>query len=100
MKIKNRTIILMAFFLFFSLFLMILFSNKGLFDLNKLKLERDIAVEENIRLKKENIDLYRVIKRLKTDNEYIENIARKELGMIRKDEMIFKFNRKKSKEYK
>ena len=100
MKFKNKTIYSIAGILFFSLFLLILFSNKGYFDLNTLKKERDKAIKENTLLKKENKDLYRIIKRLKTDNEYIEVIARKELGMIGKDEIIIKFNNKTPKEKK
>jgi cell division protein FtsB len=34
--------------------------------------------------------LYNEIERLKNDDKYIENIARQELGMIGKDEMILK----------
>jgi cell division protein FtsB len=34
--------------------------------------------------------MYRMIERLKNDPEYIESIARKELGMIQKGEVILK----------
>ena len=74
----------------FSLLLFIMFSDSGLADLFKKKSEMDRLLQENARLKQENLILYRTIERLKNDPEYIESIARKELGMIRKDEVILK----------
>ena len=74
----------------FSLLLFIMFSDNGLADLFKLKSERDRLLQENARLQRENLDMYRTIERLKNDPEYIESIARKELGMIRRDEIILK----------
>ena len=47
-------------------------------------------LQENEKLKQDNLSLYRTIERLKNDPEYIESIARKELGMIKKDEVILK----------
>ncbi len=75
----------------FSLMMLIVFGDKGLADLNMLKRSRDALVLKNETLLRENLSLYRSIERLKTDPYYIENIARKELGVIRKDEQIFKF---------
>ena len=74
----------------FSLLLFIMFSDNGLADLFKLKSDRDRLLQENARLKQENLTMYRTIDRLKNDPDYIESIARKELGMIRKDELILK----------
>jgi cell division protein FtsB len=42
--------------------------------------------------------LYRSIERLKSDPAYIESIARKELGMIRKEEIIIKPGNRDKKE--
>ena len=38
--------------------------------------------------------MYTEIERLKHDPEYIENVARRELGMIGKNEVIFKVEKK------
>jgi len=35
--------------------------------------------------------MYRTIDRLQNDPAFLENVARQELGMIRSDELIFKF---------
>ena len=76
--------------LLFAMLLFIVFSDNGLADLYLLKNERDRLIAENRRLTTENLKLYRSIERLKSDPAYIESIARKELGMIRKEEIIIK----------
>jgi cell division protein FtsB len=73
-----------------ALFLLIIFGSKGLADLQELRADRNALVAENERLAKENLALYHEIERLKNDSAYIENIARKELGMVAKGEVVFK----------
>ena len=92
MGMDNKQKNLIYFFLLtlFSMLLFILFSDKGLSDLFKLKSERDRLMNQNVQLKRENYTLYRTIERLRNDPEYIESVARKELGMIKKDEVILK----------
>ncbi|MBU1053139.1 MAG: septum formation initiator family protein [Proteobacteria bacterium] len=64
-------------------------------ELNQLKEERDNIIERNKELALNNNSMYNEIKRLKDDPEYIENIARRELGMIKKNEIILQFKDKK-----
>ena len=80
----------MAILILFSLILLIVFAENGLIDLNSFRKERDRLVEKNESLARENLVLYNEIERLKNDDKYIENIARQELGMIGKNEMILK----------
>ena len=87
---KQKILLAGAILALFAMLLFIMFSDKGLADLFALKGERDRLLHENRRLKSENETLYRTIERLRNDPEYIESIARKELGMIRKDEVILK----------
>ncbi len=87
---KQRFLITISVFLLVSLFFFILYSEQGLFDLNLLKKERDVLVENNEQLARENLSLSVEIDRLENDPKYIENIARKELGMIAEDELILK----------
>jgi len=68
----------------------ILFSENGLSDLNRLKAERDGLLKKNAELIQQNLSLYREIERLKNDPEYVGNVARKELGVIGKDEVVIK----------
>ena len=88
MNTKQRIFLSVCILFLFSLLLFIMFSDSGLADLFRLKSERDRLLQENERLKQENLSLFRTIERLKNDPEYIESIARKELGMIKKDEVI------------
>jgi len=90
MSDRQKILLLFAILGLFSLLLFILFSDNGLSDLFRLRGERDRLVQENMRLKRENLTLYRTIDRLKNDPAYIESIARRELGMIRKGEVILK----------
>ena len=73
-----------------ALFFFIIVSEHGLADLIFLKQERSKLVEKNDRLTQENFSIGIEIDRLNHDPEYIENIARKELGMIGEDEVILK----------
>ncbi len=75
--------------------LLIIFGDKGFADLNMMKKVRDGLKEKNNSLMQENLSLYRSIERLKTDPAYIEFIARQELGVIGKNELIFKFQNSK-----
>ena len=76
--------------LLIALIVYIGFSKDGYLDMAQLKQERGKLVQKNERLIRENTALRNEIKRLKYDYDYIENIARQELGMIRKDELILK----------
>ena len=78
----------------FSLFLLIIFGDDGLFDLVQRKGEKDRLVEKNETLNQKNLDMYREIDRLKNDPKFVEDIVRQELGVIGKDEVIFKTGKK------
>jgi cell division protein FtsB len=75
--------------------LFIVIGNNGLIDLNRLKTKKDNLVSENGELTKKNLSLYREIERMKNDPKYVENVARKELGVIGKDEVIIKVKKRK-----
>jgi cell division protein FtsB len=77
--------------------LFIVFGENGLTDLYKLKMEKDNLSKKSDELKKKNISLYREIERLKNDPGYVEDVARKELGVIGKDDVIIKVKKERSK---
>jgi len=79
----------------FILLVMIIAGNNGLLDLKCLKKERAQLVEEARDIESNNLTLYRKVERLKNDPVYIENVARQELGMIGKGEVILKFKDKR-----
>jgi cell division protein FtsB len=90
MTSKQNIFLCLAILVLFSLLLFILFGDHGFSDLNLLKSERNELIEKNDKLARENLLLYDTINRLETDPVYIENVARQELGMIGKDELILK----------
>ena len=98
MNSKKNILLAFAILVLFSLIMFIILGENGLTDLNRLTMERDSLLKKNDELVKKNLSLHREIERLKKDPEYVENVARKELGVIGKDEVIFKV--KKSKKAK
>ena len=91
MSQRNKILMAIAFFAMFNLLLVVLFGDNGLVELQRLRLAHQGLVEENSHLTRENSNMYRSIDRLQSDSEYVESIARQELGMIRSNELIFKF---------
>lgn len=87
---RQSLLLSLAILLLAALLLLIVFGDNGINDLRKLKTERSKLIGINLKLERENQGLYREIKRLKTDPGYIENIARQELGMVGKGEVIIK----------
>lgn len=79
-----------AMLLIVSLLFFIVFSDRGLADLNRMKQERDRLSGHNRQTIQENLGLGVEIDRLKNDPGYIESVARREFGMIGQDEIIVK----------
>ncbi len=87
---KLNILLSIAVLLLLALFFFIIVSEHGLADLRFIKKERDRLVEDSQRLTRKNLTIGIEIDRLKHDPGYIESIARQELGMIGKDEIILK----------
>ncbi len=73
------------------LLLVVLFGDNGLMEFRRLHNTHERLLKDNALLTKKNLQMYRSIDRLQNDPQYVENIARQELGMIRSNELIFKF---------
>ena len=97
MTSKKNILLAFAIVILFWLLMFIIFSENGLADLKRLKTERDILLKKNDELTQKNLSLYREIERLKNDPEYVENVARKELGVIGKDEVVIKVKKGRKK---
>jgi cell division protein FtsB/cell division protein DivIC len=65
---------------------------KGIFHLLRLQKEAVRIKEKNLKLEEENQKLKEEVKRLQSDKRYIEEIARKELGMVKEGEIIYQFD--------
>lgn len=90
---KQHILLAFAILAIFSLLLFVIFGENGLADLQLLQQERDSLLQRNAELARENLLLSREIERLKNDPKYLENIARQELGVVGKDELIFKLGK-------
>lgn len=96
MSLKKNIMIVLAIITMCLMLLFIVFGENGLTDFYKLKMKKDNLSRKNDELKKENLSLYREIERLKNDPDYVEDVARKELGVIGKDEVIIQVKPKKN----
>jgi cell division protein FtsB len=73
------------------LLFLIFFGDNGVVELNRKQQHLNQLIGANQLLSKENLQKYRIVGRLHNDPAYIEDVARKELGMVRSDEYIFTF---------
>ena len=71
------------------------FGERGFYNLYKMDQERQNHLEKIKRLEETNQALLEQIDRLQKDKEYIETVARRELNLIKKDEIIYRFNQEK-----
>ena len=91
MDLKNGLIFSIVIVGMIVLLFIAVFGDNGAADLSVLRQEKRLIMQKNERLDAENRDLLRQIDRLKeNDLGFIENIARRELGMVREDEVILK----------
>jgi len=75
-----------AFILYFTVF-----GERGLlriYHLNKEKQQVQLRLES---IRNENMKLVREVDALKNDRRYLESIARRDFGMVRKNEVIYQF---------
>ncbi|MBE9529098.1 MAG: septum formation initiator family protein [Proteobacteria bacterium] len=75
-----------------AIVLFAIFGDKGFIDAYRLGVERDGIVAVNHSIDEENKDLTKRIELLKTDKRFIEFIAKKELGMIGRDEVLYRIS--------
>ncbi|MCD4762810.1 MAG: septum formation initiator family protein [Desulfobacterales bacterium] len=94
MSSKQKILLSLSILIIFSLLLFIIFGDNGLVDLDLLERERDGLIEKNDRITMNNLSLYREVDRLEHDSGYIEDVVRRELGLIAEGEVIFKLKNK------
>ena len=67
------------------------FDHRGLDRVERLGQELELLEEANLRIRRENDALRKQIHAFHSDPEYIEKVARDELGMVGPDEIIYQF---------
>jgi cell division protein FtsB len=65
---------------------------EGLPRYRALRAELQQTRDNNARLRREVVELQQRVLRLRDDPEAIERIARDEIGMLRRDELVFQFS--------
>ncbi len=71
---------------------------QGMRQIHQLAQKREDLIRDNQELNKKNETLYREITRLKQDPLYLEEVARKEFGLVKPNEIIFFIEDEKKKE--
>ena len=72
------------------------FGERGFLHLYYAEMERQDHIDRIRRLAEENRALLEEINRLRTDIEYVESVARRELNLIKRNEVIYRFKKGKT----
>jgi cell division protein FtsB len=82
-------ILAVCFILYFTIF-----GERGLLRIYHLNKEKQDVQSRLEAIKGENLKLVREVDALKNDRRYLESIARRDFGMVRKNEIIYQFQQK------
>lgn len=70
---------------------------RGALHLWRLHGEKSRLDEQNYRLQKENEALRRRVQNIRTDDDYLEKVAREELHLARPGEIVYRFQSQRSR---
>jgi cell division protein FtsB len=73
------------------------FGERGFIHLYQMDMERQARLERIQRLEQENKELLAEIERLRKDKEYLESLGRRELGLVKEGEILYRFSKEKDK---
>ena len=96
--LKTRGFWLFPVLILFGLIFLIFHGYLEVRKLNQLAQKREVLVHFNQELNHKNEEMYREISRLQHDPVYLEEIARKEFGLVKPDEIIFFLDDENKKE--
>ena len=89
---KKKTFLLLILALFVVLGLLTFFGDRGILHLVRLEKELSRIKEANQKIEEENQKLREEVKQLQSEKRYIEEFARKELGMVKEGEIVYQFD--------
>lgn len=92
---QERKLIIVLILITIAWMLILIFGEKGLLSLHRMGMELNEMNEVNERIQEENKRLVKELYLLKNNKKYIEEIARKELGLIREGEIVYQFEKGK-----
>lgn len=96
-QIEQKRLITISMIIALILISWIAFSPKGLITYFRLTENLKTVKAENQKLEKENKELRQEIARIMSDSAYLEEIARKKYGLIKKNEILFDFEKKEKR---
>jgi cell division protein FtsB len=100
-RFSTKLVALITLALSLVLVLLVFFSHRGLYQIYRLRQEKSSLGAENHRLAEENARLARTIDRLNHDPEMIQDLIRRELNFVKKNEIIIQLPpRKEDKLFK
>ena len=88
---SKKKILILVLFLFLIFGFFTFFGDKGIIHLLRLQKELVRIKDANVKIEQENRKLREEVKRLQHEKRYIEENARKELGMVKEGEVIYQF---------
>jgi cell division protein FtsB len=86
-KVLVTILLLVSVMIFFTFF-----GDKGLLQVYRLRRELREIERVNMELRQENERLRGEIGNLRTNKKYIEELARRELGLVKKGEIVYQFD--------
>ena len=86
-RILIPILLLVSVMIFFTFF-----GDKGLLQVYRLRRELKEIESANMELRQENERLRGEIDNLRTNKKYIEELARRELGLVKKGEIVYQFD--------
>ena len=92
LKGYNRRILIPILVLVSVMIFFAFFGDKGLLQVYRLRKELKEIERVNMELQRENERLRAEIDNLRTNKKYIEELARRELGLVRKGETVYQFD--------
>jgi len=95
---QRKRLLRISFALILLVILWVVFApGRGMYHLHQRSKYLAGLETENEDLVQQNSDISRDIERLQSDEEYLEQVAREEHGMLKDNEMVFDFSKKKKK---
>jgi len=91
-RLNPKSVAVITLALGLALALLVFFSHRGLYQIYRLRQEKSRLDTENYRLAEENARLARTIDRLHNDPEMIQDLIRRELNFVKKNEIIIQLS--------
>jgi cell division protein FtsB len=76
------------------------FGKNGFLNLHRMELERQANIERVQQIARDNRVLMDQIQRLRSDDRYIEAVARRELGLVGERDLVYRFKSEAGKKEK